>query len=67
VEPKSESFIKYSADTDATNHNDVPMAAFERKPFDKDVDFSGHFMAKLWVSSTSFDADHLCFTSGYGR
>jgi predicted acyl esterase len=33
------------------------MAALESKPLDKDVDFAGHFMATLWVSSTSFDAD----------
>lgn len=57
VEPKSESFIEYSADTEPTNHTNTPMAVFESAPFDKDVDFAGHFKATLWVTSTSSDAD----------
>lgn len=57
VEPKSQSFIEYSADTEPTNHNNAPMAVFESAPFDKDVDFAGHFKATLWVTSTSSDAD----------
>lgn len=57
VQPKSEFFIEYSSDTEPTNHANAPMAAFVSAPFDKDVDFAGHFKATLWVTSTTSDAD----------
>jgi predicted acyl esterase len=54
--PADIAFTEYSADVQAAA-SPLPMAVFDSAPLDEDIELAGHFRARLWVSSTSTDAD----------
>ncbi|KAH8802948.1 Alpha/Beta hydrolase protein [Xylogone sp. PMI_703] len=56
IPPKNKGVVEYSANADGPLE-DLPLAVFDSEPLKDDLNLAGHFRARLWLSSSSTDAD----------